>query len=282
MKKCIFLSIFFLFYSILFAQTNIEQKYLLTTQTNTFGLTTIGLLDPYLSPMTYTGAGVEYNYDGRRYFSAQNTKLSMDSKMNMICGLALNPAATASMTYMGMTYGWGMHYHFRIQEDFRILAGGLWDVDFGFKDISRNVNNPVNIDLATNLNLSMLAIYDIPFWRRVMQLQLAVQSPVLGCMFVPQGGASYYEMFELGNLKNTSHFSSLYNKQGLKWTLSLDFPFNHSVLRLGLSSNELKYSANDMVFNRNEYSFLIGTTFDVATFAGRKNKAPKNFLSTNE
>ena len=101
-------------------------------------------------------------------------------------------------------------------------------------------------------------------------------------MFVPRAGASYYEMLELGNLSGTTHFSSLHNKRGIQGTFSIDVPFSQSIWRIGLSYHGLKYSANEMVYIREEMSLMIGTTLDIATFAGRKNKAPKYFISTNQ
>ena len=101
-------------------------------------------------------------------------------------------------------------------------------------------------------------------------------------MFVPKSGASYYEMFDLGNLTDAFHFSSLYNKRGLNSAFSVVVPFNRSVWHFGLRMNTLRYSANKLVFDRNEFGLLVGTTFDAINFAGRKNKAPKNFISTQE
>jgi len=282
MKKNIFLSIFFLISSFLYAQTDNGQKYLLTTKTNTLGLTTLNLIDPYLSPLPYSGIGFSYNHESRRFLSLQNTHVSMQSKSNVVAGLAMNPAFTAFMTYLGLNYGWGMQYHFRPLQGLQVRVGSIWDMDFGFKSVLRNVNNPVNIDIATNLNLTGVAIYDIATRNKLLKLRLDVSTPVLGCMFVPRGGASYYELFELGNLAGTTHFSSLYNKRGMHGILSVDVPFNHSVWRYGISYQQLKYSANEMVFKRHEISIIVGTTFDVITFAGRKNRAPANFISTDE
>jgi len=163
-----------------------------------------------------------------------------------------------------------------------VLAGGTWDAGLGYKDVPRNVNNPGNVDLATNLNLSGVAIYDIILRRRVLKLQLAVETPVIGWMYVPLAGASYYEMFMLGNTSDISHFSSIINKRGIHPKLTLDVPFKSSVWRIGVGYQRLQYKANNMIFDRNELSFMLGTTFDVIHFGGRSKKAPANFISTNE
>jgi len=282
MKKILIFAFAIFIYSFVSAQNDVEMKYLLTTNTNTFGLSTASFLDPYLSPLTYTGYGIRFEHETRRFLSPENTNISTQGKYNLEASYLLNPESSSLMMFVGANYSWGMHYHFRIQKGFQILAGGLIDADFGFKNVLRNINNPVNLDLATNLNLSGIAMYDLQLGKKMLRLQLAAQTPVFGCMFVPLKGATYYEMFELGNLKDVFHVSSLINKRGLNSTFSVDVPFNRSVWRFGLNYMTLKYSANDEVFVKNQLSLVVGTTFDAASFSGRKNKIPKNFISTNE
>lgn len=265
-----------------YSQDSMEKKYLLTNNANSIGISTLSINDPYLSPLTYSGVGVRYNHESRRFLSVDNIHLSKHNKLSFLGGMSLNPAFTSSMTYLGVSYSWGMHYHFRPMKGLLLLVGGNYELDFAVKNIPRNVNNPANVDLATNINLSSVARYDIHIRKRTMQLQLAFQSPLFGYMFVPRGGASYYEMFELWNLSHALHFSSLHNKRGIEANLMLQIPFRFSTMRFGFGYNGLKYSANDLVFRKNEISLLIGTTFEVASFGGKKNRAPKNFMSTNE
>ncbi len=272
----------FFFSVILLSQNTDSQKYLLTTSTTTFGITTLSLLDPYLSPLIYSGNGIDLNHESRKFLSLQNTNFSIQNKYCLVAGFALNPAQNSLMTYLGANCSWGMHYHLNPQKNLRLLVGGSWDVDFGYKDVLRNINNPVNIDLATNLNLSGIAKYDISLKKRTFRLQLAVETPIVGWMFVPLAGASYYEMFELGNLSDVSHFSSIINKRGINSKLTVDVPFKNITCRIGLGYKTLKYAANSMVFENNEFSLLIGTTFDRISFGGTKKIAPRNFISTNE
>lgn len=282
MKKIIFFFLVFIFIQSIYAQNLEDKTYLLTNKQYTLSLSTLSFIDPYLSPLSYNGIGIRYDGDSRRFLSPQNTKISLQNKLKLNAGLLLNPANTASMMYIGINEGWGLEYHFEPLNGLKLSAGGLWDIDFGFKDLERNVNNPINIDLATNLNITGIAGYDIQLRKKVLKLQLAIQCPLFGYLFVPSGGASYYDMFELGNLTNTLHFSSLYNKRGINQTYSIEVPFNRSIWRFGFGFDYLKYSANNMVFVKNEFRILTGITFDMATFAGRKNKAPMNFISTND
>ncbi len=282
MKKIFFVFLFGIAAFKISAQNPEEKKYLLTKNSNWTGLSSIELLDPYLSDISYSGLGLRYNHVSRQFVNAQNLNLSQQNQFSLTAGVALNPAITSAMFYFGTNFGYGMHYHFRPVENLVVLAGGIWDVDLGIKEISRNVNNPVNMDLATNLNISGVAIYKVSTPKHDLMLKWTIQTPVLGCMFVPGSGYSYYEMFDLGNLDNTFHFSSIHNKRGLNQTFTVDVPFKNSTWQFGLSFFSLKYKANNLVFRRNEVSILAGTTFDAISFSGKKKHAPANFISTNE
>ncbi len=282
MKNTLLVFVFLFIALNLSAQQVDEKKYLLTNYTSTVGVSNLGMTDPYLSPLNYSGMGVNYNLETSRFLTTENTLLSNQYKLKLDAGLMLNPQMTAAMMYLGANGGWGLQYHFRINKSFQVLAGGLWDVDFGFKYLDRNVNNPVNVDLATNINLTGVAKYNIPLRKKTLQLQLSLQTPILGCMYVPLGGASYFEMFQLGNLSDAFHFSSLHNKRGYNTKFIVQVPFNRSVWHFGFSASDLKYSANDMVYTRNELSLVVGTNLDVIYFAGKKNKMPENFISPNE
>ena len=282
MKKKIVLLLTIFAYLCVQAQNNDNQKYLLTTKSSTFGFGSSDIIDPYLSPLVYSGVGLNYKLDTRRFLTDKNINYSMQSRLSLSSDFLLNPALSSEMIYLGINYGWGLNYHFRLTEHLKIFAGGLWDVDFGFKNVSRNINNPINLDLSTNLNLTGLLMYDWELCKRTLHLQVALQSPLIGYMFVPYGGASYYDMFEVGNLDHAFHFSSILNKRGLSQTYTVDVPFNRSTWRFGVNFQSLKFKANNLVFKNEGMNLIIGTTFDAISFGGRKKIAPKNFISTNE
>jgi len=250
------------------------KKYALTTRNNYIGFTSLTLLDNYLSPLEYNGSGLKIEIEERRFFSPEKANLSYQSNVGLLLGTTHNPQRTASITYFGLDYAWGMHYHFRPVQNLQILTGGLADIGIGAKLNSRNVNNQFNVDLAVNLNLSAVVLYDFKFIR----LQGTFSMPAIGCMFVPVQGASYYEMFGLGNTSNTVHFNSFHNKIGFRQKYTAFFTLKRSVLSLSYANNYLKHEANNMVFKKIESTISLGWSYDFHIFAGKRRQAPDNFV----
>ncbi|HRR63121.1 MAG TPA: DUF3316 domain-containing protein, partial [Paludibacteraceae bacterium] len=116
-----------------FSQDLSSPIYSLTTTNNLYGVTFIHLLDNYLSPLTYDGIGFRYDYSSRKYLSSNNLKLSRENQFNINIAVTENPAKTSNISYLGMDYGWGLHYHFRPAKNVQLLAGGLWNIEFGLK-----------------------------------------------------------------------------------------------------------------------------------------------------
>lgn len=283
MKKATIGYLFLMFINVnLFSQSIADKKYSLISATDNADITILSLTDPYLSPLTYSGFGVGYEHVERKYFNPENINYSMQGKISGLAGITLNPAFSSAMTYIGGAYSWGAFYHYRELKNLHIQAGSTVDGQFGLKTNTRNVNNPVNVDVAVNINLAAVLHYDLKTRRRVYRLNYELETPLFGCMYVPLLGASYYEMFELGNLSNAVHFSSLHNKTGLKSALSIDIPLRRSTLVCGFASQSLLYKANDLVFKLNTFSLQIGYKYDLYIFKGKKNPAPANFISTEK
>lgn len=282
MKKFLWIIISLFPFLPLVAQQEIPGKeYGLISVNNTFYLGGMQLLDSYLSPLEYRGMSLRFENNRKRFFSTENTNLSMQSRINVTIGMARNPARSAMMNYLAFNYGWGMYYHIRPVANLQILAGGIADLDLGGKMVARNVNNPANADLAGNINASCIIQYSIPTRKRNLLLQAMIQVPLLGVMFVPEQGASYYEMFSLGALRNTAHFTFFHNKYGINQSYSIEIPFSKSTLRLGFSSQFIKYTANNLVFKKLDYAFMIGWKQEIISFAGRNKKAPAGFVSVS-
>ena len=186
------------------------------------------------------------------------------------------------MLFFGINYSFGVNYHFRLKNQLMILAGGSWDIHAGGKYLARNVNNPFSLDLYTNLNAVAEIQYPFRLLKQDFTARYGAQTPLLGCMFVPMQGITYYELSMLKNLDTALHFSSPHNRHGWSHYLSLDIPLKFSTIQLNIQHEYLKYTANELVFKKNGLNFSVGTVVDLHVFSGKKRKYPANFIRSYE
>ena len=266
--------------SVVSAQEPANKKYLLTSVTTQYGWSMLNLTDAYLSDLPYSGYGLQFSTASRRFANANNDRISLRTDISLNAGTSMNEPQSATISYIGGNVGYGVQAAFKPLQNIQVLLGGEWDAEMGVKAYSRDVNNVVNIDLATNLNLAATFRYDVPVWKNRIRLQADIRTPLLGLMFVPVRGESYSEIYSLRSYENLFHFTSLHNKNGLNIRYLVQIPLKRYVLNIGFQTDYLKYAANNMVFRRNIMSMQVGASYDLIQFGGRKNRAPAHFISS--
>lgn len=268
-----------------YAQNAENRTYNLITNSNSLGIGYSNILDPYLSPFEYKGQHLIYNTANQRFLTRKDTLVSRVHRFSFLLGNGKHPTNINSMLFFGGNYDFGIHYHWRPVHDLTFLFGGSVDAGLGGKYIARNVNNPFSLDLYGNLNVSASVNYkfNINFFnwfRQNFRVEYGVRTPLIGCMFVPRQGVSYYELFSLKNLTDAIHFTSIHNQRAILHYLNLDIPTRLTTFRIGLRQDNTQYRANDLVYHRNNFSITLGLVADFYAFEGTRNKPPKNFRST--
>lgn len=231
----------------------------------------VGYEDSYLSNLKYKGVGFQWEAFHSNFYG-QNRRVSWQNRNTFFVATALNPPFTSQILNPQVTLAFGTHYHFRPTPQFTILVGGFYDIDAGVKWNQRNVNNVVSTDVATNISVSAIFRYHLITKKLQMTFEYNVQTPVVGTMFVPEMGSSYYEYYLLQNLNNAIHFSSFHNKLGLKGNVSVDFLFKKFTLRVGFSHQNMAWKANNLRFSKESYLFSLGTVVDLELFGGRSHQ----------
>jgi len=279
-KKAISITSLIFFTLHLQAQSEPEKTmYSMNHVLNYAGASIVELVDPYLSVLNYSGYGVWFDYSNYRYFDPGRLTLVEYSRLEGLGALTLNPQSTALITYLGANTAYGVLYEYRDIDNIVLHADDNVDVDFGMKIHSRNVNNPYSMDLAANLNGMLGFRYMIPTKRRILNLSTQIEFPMMGCMFVPYPGLSYYEIYNSKKIGETIHFSSFHNKQGIKQRIIFNMPFKHSSWSVGVLMHLLKYQTGEQPYKMNEFSVFFGIQYDFIKFSGWKSNKPENFVS---
>ena len=119
-------------------------------------------------------------------------------------------------------------------------------------------NNPAQAKLYTNVAASGMALYNINWKRCPITLRYQVDVPVMGVMFSPEYGQSYYEIFSLGHTEGTVHFTSLHNQPTMRHWLTADVNFRKLTLRVGYMADMQQTSVGGLKSHDYSSSFMVG------------------------
>ena len=228
----------------------------------------IRLHDDYLSPLEQIGWQVQLQTRFAGYFKRHVGCISWFNRYIASGGQVINLPATAGTLYGAFNVAYGVQRHFHPANNLMLGVGGTTLLDVMCKYNTRNVNNPVSADASMGLMAAASIRYNWHMKRLFMGFEYNLESPIMGLMFVPEMGMSYYEL-SFGSWRNVLHFSSLHNKCGLSGQLNIDFVLKRCVLRVYMTHNHLYWRANNLQFNRREVIAGIGIVTDLLFFAGK-------------
>ena len=224
-----------------------------------YGIGSINLYDTYLSPMEYSGTQVRVLRESSRMTRLFDGNVSRQVLFQGYLAAAQNRVETSSELAGMVNWNYAFHYNFSLLEGrLRLLAGPMFQLHGGFIYNTRNGNNPAQAKLYANLAASCVVQYDIPCKRLPTTLRYQVDSPLLGVMFSPQYGQSYYEIFSLGHSEGTLLLTSLHRQPSLRHWLTADMQFRPFTLRMGYMADMQQSRVNGLRSHDYSHSFLIG------------------------
>lgn len=241
---------------ILHAQKGDERPIIRSTM---YGIGGVNLYDTYLSPLEYTGVQIRVLRESSRMTRWFDGNVSRQTIFQGYAGMTENPAETANELSGMVNWNYALHYNFHLFDgQLRLLAGPMAQLHGGFIYNTRNSNNPAQAKLYANLAASGMAIYHIP-WKRVpITLRYQMDAPLLGLMFSPTYGQSYYEIFSLGHTDGIIHFTSLHNQPSLRHWLTADMKFRSFTLRLGYMADMQQSRVGGLRTHDYSHTFMIG------------------------
>lgn len=240
------------------------------TRATMYGVGYTNVFDTYLSPQEYWGIDFRISRETMRMTKLFDGNVSAQSFFQADLGYTHNRADNNN-TFSGLVnWNYGLHYQFRLTNNFKLLVGGLGDFNAGFVYNLRNSNNPASARAYINLDASTMAIWHLKIKNYPFVLRYQANLPVIGVMFSPEKGQSYYEIFTLGNSSEVVQFTSLHNQPSLRQMFSIDLPIRYSKLRLSYIADLQQSHVNDIKTHTYSHVFMVGFVKDMYLIRNKK------------
>lgn len=155
------------------------------TRATMYGVGYTNVFDTYLSPQEYKGIEFRISRETMRMTTLGDGNVSVQNFFQANLAYTHNRVDNNN-TFAGLVnWNYGLHYQFRITDNFKLLAGGMGDFNGGFVYNLRNTNNPASARAYINLDASGMAIWHTKIKNYPLALRYQVNLPVIGVMFSP-------------------------------------------------------------------------------------------------
>ncbi|WP_314936162.1 DUF3316 domain-containing protein [Alloprevotella tannerae] len=218
------------------------------------------LLDTYLSPLAYKGTtmGTSFRTERFTHFGAQ--RWTVRARYSLHAAYLASPTDNGKEWDMQLSGSGALLYDFFRYTGWRFAAGGALEGQTGFTYNTRNGNNPAQGRAAVAFAATGLAEYTLRVGNKPIRIRTEADFPLVGLMFSPNYGQSYYEIFSLGHYDKNVRVTFPGNAPEVRWTTTLSLPFRKAHLSIGYEAEIRQYRVNDLKYHAWNHRFLIGYT----------------------
>ena len=246
---------------------NISPGFKATERRNMLMAGTANSLDTYLSPLTYRGtelrftSQVVHNRKERNWTHTltHGLRLARES-MRTNDGVRLEGGYDLSCSWQRKIVNRTVGYWGRLM----VTAGAGVDATVGFRYNAQNSNNPAQAEAAVCFTPAMAA--DWRFFlvspksgrRRALGLRYEAAVPLVGMMFSPAFGQSYYEIFSRGNYDHNLCTIWVGNAPSLRQRLLFNFKLLKRHFFIGYEGDYRQARVNDIKYHRYTNAAVLG------------------------
>lgn len=258
-----------------------ELPYAVTAATS-IGFGRHNIMDTYLTPgskIPYKGGGIRILDERMKLTHLANSHISRQQLFNVDLSLTENGGGTTNTLNGFIDYSLGYHYRFEPINHLKLLAGASAHLMAGFIYSTKASNNPASVKADLDLDISAMAIYQLSIRNYPLTIRYQAIIPMIGMLFSPHFGQSYYEIFDQGNSSGIVPFTSFHNKQAMKNYLTVDFPVGSAMLRAGYLNSLYYLNVNGIQSHIISHSFMIGIVKEFVAFGGKRIKQQSEYKS---
>ena len=231
-----------------------------TTSAYHIGIGPMNVLDTYLSQEKFTGTGftflsdTKYERPGSRWITVMQHQARFSTLHDRTD--TEEELEGAYDFYVGRYYSLNV-----LRSTLNAQLGCMLNGGAGFIYNTSNSNNPAQARAHLNLMPSARVSYGFTLLKRPMALHYELDLPLVGIMFSPNYGQSYYEIFSLGNYDHNVVPTTFISAPEWRQMLTLDVRlWKSGTLRVGYLGNMQQAKVNNLRQHVYTHRLLIGFT----------------------
>lgn len=226
--------------------------------THLLGIGGTNILDTYISQEKFKGSGFTYLYIREDAKPEKHWSSVIEHEFGF--STTEDRSKTTTELEAGYNLYWGRYRQWRLLDDHLCLqAGGLINGTLGFIYHTSSANNPAQARVALNLMPSGIATYNFRLWKQRFAARYELNVPLVGVMFSPNYGQSYYEIFSLGNYDHNIVPTTFVSAPTFRQQLTLDWRTSEKIaIRIGYLGNYQQADVNNLKQHVYAHRFLIG------------------------
>lgn len=224
------------------------------------GIGATNVLDTYLSAEHFNGIGASFIATVERKRPHRRWSTLMEHEANL--SLLHDRADSKKELEGAYNFYWGKLYNWHFYNDrLTIQAGGLVNASLGFIYNTSNSNNPAQARAHLNIMPTGIASYRFILFNKPVMARYELNLPLVGIMFSPNYGQSYYEIFNRGNYDHNIVPTTFVSAPEWRQMLTLEANITGKwTLRIGYLGNYQQYKVNQLKQHVYTHRFLIGFT----------------------
>jgi len=229
-----------------------------STSVNMLGVGSSNILDTYINQEKFSGIGFSYLYIKERARADKRWNSVVEHELDL--STTKDRSEDNQMIEGSYNLYWGRYYHWQLFGD-RLLvqAGGLANANLGFLYDMTTSNNPAQARLSLNLMPAAIATYRFPLFGKQFVLRYELNVPLVGVMFSPNYGQSYYEIFNRGNYDHNIVPTTFISAPTFRQMLSFDWRASEKwSFRVGYLGNYQQAEVNNLKQHIYAHRAMIG------------------------
>ena len=223
-----------------------------------FGIGRTNTLDTYLSPVEYVGPSLFLLHRTERTARWGKDRVNVQATYSGYAAMPRSQADDDPAMEAGLSAAVAWLYGFRPVGRWTFALGGMAEAESGFTYLVRGGNNPAQGRLAVHLGMTGRVVRPFRVGRQQWEARAQVDVPLIGAMFTPNYGQSYYEIFSLGHYDKNIRATHPWNAPSARLTATLTLPLWGAHLSLGYNGEARQSHVNHLKHHTWNHHFIIG------------------------